>query len=234
MKKSIYNVIIIILLGIIVGISVYVLFFNNEKKVLVDVKLNDNNINIYIGESKKLEVTLDPLDADTELTWESSNKSIVEVNNGTITGKDIGDGIIIVKTKDDFSDTCIVHVINKKEKLELNKTNLSLKVGEKEKLIILSNGIDKDNKEFTWASSDSSVAKVNNDGLVEGINVGTTISLSKLGPSEIVTEKAFISDTKVVTPYSCIITWFVSTVSLNSRRVVKSILYFSAHSNTSE
>ena len=211
MKKSIYNVIIIILLGIIVGISIYSLFFNNEKKVLVDVKLNDNSINIYIGESKKLNVTLDPPDTDTELTWESSNKSIVEVNNGTITGKNIGDGIIIVKTKDDFSDTCIVHVINKKEKLELNKTNLSLKVGEKEKLIITADGIDKDNKEFTWASSDSSVAKVNNDGLVEGINVGTTkITISKddvilnciVNINEVLIDNITINKTNLIMPVS--------------------------------
>ena len=73
MKKSIYNLLIIILSAVIIGILVYILFFNNEKNKITNLKLDKSIINLYIGEKEKLDVTVTPDELSNEIVWESND-----------------------------------------------------------------------------------------------------------------------------------------------------------------
>ena len=52
---------------------------------------------------------------------------------------------------------------------------LTLKVGEKETLHVIINPSNATNQNVTWESSDTSIAKVNANGVVKGVSEGTAI-----------------------------------------------------------
>lgn len=59
--------------------------------------------------------------------------------------------------------------------VELDKTNLSLNVGETETIIASVNPTEAQNKAVTWKSSNESVVTVDNNGVITGVNVGTAV-----------------------------------------------------------
>jgi uncharacterized protein YjdB/protein tyrosine/serine phosphatase len=164
MKKSIYNLLIIILLGTIIGILVYILFFNNEKNKITNLKLDKSIINLYIGEKEKLDVTVTPDELSNEIVWESNDNNIASVTeNGEVLANDIGGAIITVRSKDDLvNDTCLIYVTKKENIVVFDKNSISLEAGKKDKLTVIINNEVVDNNELTWESSNSNVVTVNN------------------------------------------------------------------------
>ena len=61
---------------------------NNEPPVepVVSINISDFNLNMEVGDSYTLVVSVNPSNAtDKSLTWTSSDTSVVTVNNGTVT-----------------------------------------------------------------------------------------------------------------------------------------------------
>ena len=108
------------------GTELIVNYLSNELEKLNYIKNNDDNnqsfsINfdsnihtIEVGNSKELKISIVPDNSlNKKLVWSSSNENVVTVNNGVITGVNIGEATIKVETEDKRqSSTCIVKVLN--------------------------------------------------------------------------------------------------------------------------
>ena len=203
MNKERYNTILIILIAIIIGLIAYVFLHGNKTRVS-SVILSNKTISIYVGDNKKLDVSVFPSDAsDKTLIWTSSNTNIANVSDGIVNGVSEGDAIITVKSKDsDVSDSCMVRVIkNEATELAILDTNVEVRINEEKSLNVTIDPIEFYDL-ITWTSSDERIATVDNKGRVTGISSGKTTIKAIYG------DKEAICDVKVVIP--------VSSLSMNS------------------
>lgn len=176
MSKKLTNGLIILLLIIIVGILSYVFLFSDKTIYVQSIQLNKNSIKLIVGSSEKLEVNIIPEDAtDKSVVWESENKDVAIVSDdGLVTAKGEGNTFIDVKTLDgDIGSKCFISVEKKKvESIEIDKTSLSLLVGEKEHLSITITPEELSDDIVTWSSSDYNIVSVNDLGEIEAIKKG--------------------------------------------------------------
>ena len=174
MKKNKYNIIIIILIGIIVGIIAYLLLLGNKVRI-TSILLNKNDLVLIVGKSDKLEVSFMPQNATDDIIWRSSDENTVSIsNNGIVEGKKMGNAIITVETKNgQVSDRCTVKVLNNEaDELRFLEENVEIVVGESKNLniTVIPHELE---KEITWRSSDEDIVTVNN-GRITGVRKGKT------------------------------------------------------------
>jgi uncharacterized protein YjdB len=138
------------------------------------VKLNTLNAEIKIGSTMQLIATIIPTIATNKsVNWTSSNPNVAQVfPSGLVYGKAQGTAVITIKTVDGgYSASCIVTVkpadINVYvQEVRLDKTYAALELSKTLKLnaqIIPSNAT---NKRIIWATSNPTVALVNENGEV--------------------------------------------------------------------
>ena len=153
------------------------------------IELDESNITIEVGESDILVKTIIPSNATNKnVTWVSSDTSIVRVNNGTITGEKVGTAIVTARTSNGKEAKCSVKVTAKKtvieevevKKIVLDKESATLNEGEKVKLTATIVPSNAKNKQVTWTSSDTSKATVSNGEVIakKGGNVTITAKSS--------------------------------------------------------
>lgn len=104
-------------IGIIVGgaaaiIAVVIIILAVRGVQAEGITLNKKDISVKVGETASLTYTINPTDTkDKTVAWESSNDTIAQVTNGTITGVNEGECEITVSTKNKKTDMCIVTVL---------------------------------------------------------------------------------------------------------------------------
>ena len=123
-----------------------IVFDDNEGTVYGDVTLKED---LTIGEGESLKL-------DNDASLNAGNYDVI-VDGGTVDG-----GI-----KNSLGDS----VIYKVTKVELNKTSLTLNVGDEENLIPTITPDNATNKNVTWSSDDEAVATVE-DGKVTAVGAG--------------------------------------------------------------
>ncbi len=95
------------------------------------IKLNKTSVTLGVGEIVTLTKTVTPSNASTSYTWSSSNTSVATVSSsGKITAKKAGTANITVKTSNGKTATCKVTVKKAPSKISLNKTKITVGVGE--------------------------------------------------------------------------------------------------------
>lgn len=112
-----------------------------------------------------------------KITWKSSNQKIVKVNSkGVITGKKKGKATITAMTIDGTTMTCVVTVKKAPRELKINKTEVTMKSGQKFKIKY---SIPKGTyTKVTYKSSNKNVVKVNAKGVCTGLKKGrATVSV---------------------------------------------------------
>lgn len=125
------------------------------ESVSAAVRLNYRKLTLYKGQSKKLALTGTAKTAK----WSSSNKSIVTVKNGKITGRKKGTATITAKVaKKKY--TCKVTV---KAYTRLTKKSIRLNIGKTTSLKM----------KGAWETSNPNIARVSKKGLIRAINLGT-------------------------------------------------------------
>ena len=130
---------------------------------------------IGIGDSFTITATVIPSDAtDKTVNWTSTDDNIVRVDRtGKVLGISSGSASVIAATADGgFSAVCRVNVVVPVTGVSLDRDSLALGVGEIVRLtasVVPSNAT---NREVTWSSSNSSVAKVDPNGNVTGVSAG--------------------------------------------------------------
>lgn len=131
-----------------------------------DVKLNKSSLTLGKGESYTIK-------ANGNATWSSSNKNILTVSNGKITAKNTGTAMIVAKGLNGSKANCMVTVRNAPNSISLNKTNLTLGIGE---TYDLDSRLPKNTASFSvkYTSDNSSTASVvSAGGLVTAKREGT-------------------------------------------------------------
>ena len=147
------------------------------------VVLSDSTLDVGIGETKALSLTINPANAtvDKTVTWEiTAGTDYITLDRGRITG--VKEGTATVKaTAGGKSDTCTVsvHPIAASE-VVLNKETMTLQEGGTGTLkaaVLPANTTD---KTVTWTTSKSSVATVEN-GVVTAVAEGKAIITATCG-----------------------------------------------------
>lgn len=134
-----------------------------------------SSLTAYVGESSNMPVTLYPSNAQTSLSWYSSNNSVAYVNSSNrIVGVGEGTATIYAETSNGIkSNNCNVKVeYRKPTKVSLSNSKLVIPVGTEKNLVAT---VTPSNAKYTltWISSNDGVAMVNNTGQVIALKAGT-------------------------------------------------------------
>ena len=144
-----------------------------NSRPVTSLQLNKTTLVLYRGASnvsETLTATIIPSEANnTALSWSSSNPSVATVSSlGEVTGVARGTATITVTANDGngAQATCEVEVKQYVTSISLNKTSLSLEIGDEVTLSVTILPDNANDKSYTWSSSDSSIASVDNSGKV--------------------------------------------------------------------
>ena len=160
---------------------------NLTEKIVVNVKSTGvaikpstwSFVDKYQSPTKKMAAKVQPIDtAFQDVTWKSSNTKVATVDSsGNVTAVGNGTCKITATTKDGYNKSVSsdVTVDIKAESINLDKTSLEItNLGVKEKLKAdVSPSFSTINRPVKWSSSDTNVAKVDNDGNVTPVGNGT-------------------------------------------------------------
>ena len=140
-------------------------------RLVSSIMLDKPSIVIYNGKSETITASVSPSTASNKgVTWTSSNTSVATVStNGEVTGVARGTAKIIATAEDGsgVSASCSVEVKQYVRTITLDKKSLSLLIGEDATLSVTSIlPEDADDKTYSWSSSDSEIASVDNSGKV--------------------------------------------------------------------
>ena len=130
-------------------------------------------------DNQKLEYTIFPAASDNQnLKWSSNHTDIASVdeNTGVITAHKVGDAIITATATDgsEISASTTIHVTPLKvSNIDIEKEIKLLRTTSTPLAATITPELA-DDKRLSWASEDESIATVTQEGVVRGVNVGTT------------------------------------------------------------
>ena len=161
------------------------------------IALNENNLTLTLPETVQLFAIITPNDATNQvLNWTSSNSAVARVdNNGYVTSVAAGTATIRAATTDGSNLSASCQITVRKQlvtSITLSETNRVMQIGETAQLWAIVAPENASNKTLTWRTSNSSVATVDDNGLVNAIGAGTaTITVST-------TDGSYLSENCVV------------------------------------
>lgn len=172
-------------------------------------------ITIDKGQAYKLIPSIKPATASNKgITWTSSNIKIATVRNGTVLGKANGKTVISATTNDGLYKAAVLVTVRKSKAIavktvELSEKKVSLYPGEKTKIAVKIAPNNATNKKVVWYSSNSSVLRVDQKGVLTAKSPGSAIvratSIDGNHKSELTVivksranKKLILSETKVV------------------------------------
>lgn len=141
------------------------------------VSLDRTSANMIVGDTIELRVTVSPSDAtDSSVIWTTSDPSVATVTqNGVIHAIASGTAIITVITNDgNFEASCIVSTSIPVTGVTLNQSNITLSLWDTFNLVATVTPTNADDTSLNWYSSDSSIAGVGQNGIVQGLALGET------------------------------------------------------------
>ena len=150
------------------------IFSNLFSKEITAINLSDTNLTLTTGDSKTLEVTVEPDEAEAKkLTWTTSDKSVATVSDGEVKAKKSGSAVIKVEAENGISQSCDVTVVDKEiEGITLSNPTATIREGKTIQLEASVTPVDAPVDGLVWSSSDEKIATVNDEGYVKGIKTG--------------------------------------------------------------
>ena len=150
--------------------------------LVTSVSLDKNSIQVNTGETTQLVAAVLPDNADNKaLSWSSNDTSIATVNqNGVVKGISSGTAVITATAKDGsgkfaqcsvtvLSSSTVIYVTS----VKLNISSVQIDPGNTLQLTATLSPDNATNKTLTWSSSNTGVARVDQNGLVTAISAGT-------------------------------------------------------------
>ncbi len=158
-------------------------------KGVESITLNKSALTLWRGDSEKLSATVLPEDlSNREVTWACEPASVATVDNdGTVHAVGAGQATITATTKamPSKSATCALTVNIKVDGLVLDKTNMTLKVGESQTITAIVTPEGLPDKSVTWESDHADIASVV-DGTVKGLKPGmATITVTTVAEPKV-------------------------------------------------
>lgn len=137
------------------------------------LKVDESKLELKIGETKTVALTVEYEDGSTEdvtdqASWSTDNENVASVSKGTITAHGTGQAVITAEYGD---KTATVNVqVEIAKKLETDKSDLFLRVGDREQLKLTATYADGSTADVTdkaeWSSDNSDVADVQGGNIV--------------------------------------------------------------------
>ena len=149
-------------------------FYDSSLRVITSGGLLLNDDEVTLGVKEKYEVLSPDSGYDAEeCDFESSNKKVAKVSaGGVVTAVKAGKASITVTAPGGEIKTCAIRVKKAPSKVTLTPKALTLGVGQEEELTAkLPSGTAC--QSFTWTSDDTGVARVDEEGNVKALAVGT-------------------------------------------------------------
>lgn len=138
------------------------------------IKLSSENKTLKLGASDVITATISPADYEGNISWESSDDSIVSVDSdGIIKANKIGTAYITATATSGVSAQCNVTVNQPAAVIKLNKSEITTYVGSTYQLSSSVLPLDTTDS-VSWKSNNTSYATVSNTGLVTGVRPGST------------------------------------------------------------
>lgn len=160
---------------------------------VASITISRESIELVEGESIVLAATVSPSDAtDKKVSWSSSKSSVASVDQkGTVTALSVGSATVTASAggKNSLCNVTVSARTIAVSSITLDKTELSLNVGEEYQLKATIEPSNASDQNVKWSSVSSSIASVN-EGLIKGIKIGETkITASVGGHSAVCTVK---------------------------------------------
>ena len=163
--------------------------FVTVKTPITKLSFNVTSLTLEKKESETLKVTLTPSNASADdIVWTSSDESVATVSGGVVTaGSTGGKAVITAYSKLDESvvASCTVTVIQHVSQVVISDEELTLSVGKTYQLEVTVLPSAATDKTVKWTTSDSSVVKVSENGLLTAVGAGTAIITVKSVDGEI-------------------------------------------------
>ena len=144
------------------------------------IKLDKSELSLVVGEYSNVSAEVTPENAtNRNITWSSNNTGVATVDsNGKVTAVSAGTATITATAADGsgISASCKVTVTNpviKVTKIKLDKSELSLVVGEYSNVSAEVTPENATNRNITWSSNNTGVATVDSNGKVTAVSAGT-------------------------------------------------------------
>ncbi len=144
----------------------------------IDISLDKEEMTLEIGEEESLVARINGIPNNTDIDWKSDNPDIATVNvDGIVKAISQGTTTIYATAKGSmYFATCKVTVkSDKATDIVLDKNELTLNIGDKERLTATVLPESAKDKSVRWYSSAQRIATVNADGVVTAISVGTAV-----------------------------------------------------------
>lgn len=108
--------------------------------------------------------------------WETSDKKVASVSNGSV--RAVGEGTATITCSTTIDDKTIqesftVNVYVPVKSVSIKQKNVTLEVGDSKRMEVTINPKNASNKNLTWKSDNPSIATVNENGRIEAIYGGT-------------------------------------------------------------
>lgn len=146
-----------------------------ETVVPQTIDIEVDSVTLIPNESKQLIARVFPEDADTDITWVSSDNRVVTVDaSGVVLAKNKGIATVYASTTDgsNLIDSCLVIVVQPVDGVTMEKHSLTLNAGDSEQLYASVLPVNADNKKLIWTTSNSEIAEVDADGNVTAKKCG--------------------------------------------------------------
>lgn len=143
------------------------------------ITLSRTSASLKMGETVSLSAIVAPANAsDKSIVWTSSNSNIAPVDQkGAVTAVLVGNATIYATSASnpDVNAQCSINVVpTPVSSIVLTPTSISLQVGESASVSANVSPATATNKEITWSSINSSIAKVDKDGNIVAKSFGST------------------------------------------------------------
>lgn len=163
---------------------VYVKEATGDRVPVTGINIVQSDVELEVGKTSELRAGIIPSNATNKsVQWTSSDPSVVTVTDGVLVAKGEGTATITAKTVDGGFTASVSVTVKKASEpqkvsvtaVSLNKSTLSLKVGESSTLRATISPSDATDKGVIWTSNRTSVATVSSSGVVTGKAAGTAV-----------------------------------------------------------
>ena len=163
----------------------------NSEIEIKSISLDIEELELEVGEKYQFTLNVNPTNADIlEITWESSNLDILNIENDTVEALSVGSSVVTVRTKNGLVATCNVKVKENNDtkeneetevlpsKIKLNINSRILNIGDTLDLSVTFEPENVTNKDIIWKSSDSEIVSIEN-GKLHALKGGIAIITAK-------------------------------------------------------